>query len=255
MTAPVATIQLSSRAVRILRAPDAEWYGVVGAVAAAGNRVLATSWRQRRADESVNDGPGLLHVLDAVTLADAAAPLTVGVQPRSVAWHPSRDKAYVVNYGLASASCTVVDLASGTATDIPLGPTPVSVALDPAADRAYVALNLQQAIAVIDTATDQVLAKVTMPVNPGPLTVDESTGTVFALAQPMAASPTSGTVIVMERSFAVRTMTLPPGRRSNWDIAVAPGGPVYVGNLDWTGALDPGVLVVDRDSGAQLAMA
>ncbi|MDQ3764369.1 MAG: YncE family protein [Actinomycetota bacterium] len=247
--------QLSSRTVRTLRAPNAEWYGVVGAVAAAGNRVLATSWRQRRTNEAINDGPGLLHILDAATLADAAAPVPVGVQPRSIAWHPSRNKAYVVNYGLASASCTVVDLASGAATDISLGPAPVSVALDPEADRAYVALGVQQAIAVIDTATDQVLLRVKVPVPPNFLTVEEGTGTVFSLALPMSGSPASGTIIIMERSLAVRTMTLPAGRRSNFDIAVAPGGPVYVGNLDWTGGLTPGVLVVDRNSGAQLAMA
>jgi YVTN family beta-propeller protein len=254
MSSPVAAIQLATRTVRTLRAPDTEWFGVIGAVATAGNRVLATSWRQRRSNESVNDGPGLLHVLDAATLADVAPPVPVGVQPRSIAWHPSRNKAYIVNYGLASASCTVVDLATGTGTDIPLGATPVSVAVDAEADRAYVALGLQNAVAVIDTAADQILQKVKVGANPNFLTVEEGTGTVFSLAQPLPGSPTSGTIVVLERSLAVRTMILPAGRRSNFAIVVPPGGPVYVGNLDWVGELDPGVLVVDRDSGAQLAM-
>jgi len=121
---------------------------------------------------------------DTVTLIDAVreevvATLQVGSGPNQVLIDDGRHKAYVVC--AADRSLTVVDLTSAAvATSLAVGSDLGGAAFAAHRDdRLYLALTTEQAVLVIDTATDREVGRIDLPGSPTALAVDR--GTLFAV--------------------------------------------------------------------------
>ena len=96
---------------------------------------------------------------------NGAAPITVGTTPYGVAYCPTNDRIYVVNYSAASVSVIIPATGVVTAT-ITVGTNPMGVAYCPTNDRIYVSNAGSASVSVIIPATGVVTATITVGTSP-----------------------------------------------------------------------------------------
>jgi len=111
-------------------------------------------------------GGGTVSVIDTATNTVVGNPIRVGDSPAFIAITPDGKKVYVNNAN--SNNVSVIDaISQSVKTTIPVGDFPIAIAITPDGRRIYVgdfALH-NGSIAVIDTAIDTVVTRVTLPPN------------------------------------------------------------------------------------------
>jgi len=98
------------------------------------------------------------------------------VSLNAVVVNPKTNKIYAVNSN--SATVTVVQGATHTATQITVGDAPATITINPVTSRVYVA-NAGGSVSVLDGATDQVLATVDAGALPYVVAVNQTTNKVY----------------------------------------------------------------------------
>ncbi len=116
--------------------------------------------------ENQPGGPGVIEVWDTDTETQTAG-VVVGFRPGAIAVSPDGSRVYVASYGHGSdGSVSVINAATNTVIATITGSgmqTPSSITLSPDGTRAYVADDTANDIFVIDTATNTVTDRISIP--------------------------------------------------------------------------------------------
>ena len=104
--------------------------------------------------------------------------IPTGAMPCAVAVNPSKNIAYVANYG--DDSVTIIDGAKRAAiATVPVGKHPQAIAVDARANLIYTANTHGNSASVIDGSTYKVIATLNAGTNPYAVAVDAESGKVF----------------------------------------------------------------------------
>jgi YVTN family beta-propeller protein len=181
---------------------------------------------------------GTVSVIDTTTNPPSVmAPVPVGGAPVGVAVTPDGKHAYVTNPGTVFDNVSVIDTATNTVvgTPIPVGIQPQGVAVTPDGKHAYVANRHNDTpgtVSVIDTASNMVVATVSVGVGVGPTGVAVTPDGAHAYVTNFGTSPVSviGTVSVIDTASNMVVATVPVGF-SPEGVAITPDGKhAYVAN-------------------------
>jgi YVTN family beta-propeller protein len=156
---------------------DAKTNAVVGAVAVGGAPVDVAITPDGTRAYVANKGSNTVNVIDTATNA-VVANVVVGKEPVGIAVAPNGAFAYVSNFGDESVS-----LISTSSNSVPIGPIlvgkePEGVAISPDGSSAFVARH-SGGVAVISTATNQVVGEVPDPFGPSRIALGPRGGRGF----------------------------------------------------------------------------
>ncbi|MFO0788404.1 MAG: hypothetical protein U0805_03035 [Pirellulales bacterium] len=153
--------------------------------------------------------------------------ISVGDEPRYVAFNRSGSRAYVTNMG--SDTVSVIDTAAQTVVNtIHVGDQPDQIVIINDGQRAYVANYNSASISVIDLATNTVSSFGTPP-NPSSLAIHPTRDELW-----IGFSPTSGNTVLEARSLADHSVLDTENSSSRYyaasDLAIAPDGSMAIGS-------------------------
>src|SRR5258708_39081789 len=135
------------------RGTGASWLAMVARTWGNWAECALTPKRHRRSLAGAAAGVLLAHALPAFAIMPippqtVTTTVKVGINPAGVAVNPATGKIYVASFG--SASVSVIDPASNTASLVTVGTQPINVAVNPITNKIYVANAGSNNVTVID---------------------------------------------------------------------------------------------------------
>lgn len=206
--------------------PGGGYFGL--AINPAGTRLYAVNWLSGNCCL-----PGIVNVIDTATNTVIGSPITVGVEPQSIAVDPTGTNAYVVNS--ADGTISVIDTATNTvASTIQVSidndsAFPEQILFNATGTRAYIktggVLTEHGQLAVMDTATRAFVARIQLPSSTNLAAIDpEGTFVYVAIISPGVGIVPSVDVIDTA-TYTITTVLTPPNpiaQTATQSVAVLP---------------------------------